>query len=669
MATEQQMIAALRKAHDAGDTNGAQRIATMIKTMRSKPAKPKDNSAARGFGLGAIKPFDNAAEALGNVPYLGAALDGIGEAIGLPTSKQASTQNSQARANNTRKLFQIGGNIAGLGAVTVATKGAGGVVGQGAAGGALLSDKRDTGGIALDAGLGAGAGYLGGQIASKLIGPAVGYLSLKAAPYIPQSLRNLTGGILSSTPKAPANTPANASVKLIRKALAADGLTPRQVSAAMKQASRRGVPIVPADVGENLRELGAALGRSPGASRTIARDVTRVRQNAQSERIIDAVNRNLGPTTDTIAAGEALIAKARSDASPIYEAALRASGASSVDISGISKTPLGQKALAKASDRVRNTLDEAGQPVDPKTAGFDFDAQGNLIPAKTQSFQTLHHLKMGLDDIIEGGYDPITRGYSPEARAATAMKNHLVKQIDAVNPAYASARAAYAEPASARAAMQLGEKMLTRSPNEIAAETRKLKPTELPHFALGFRSKIATLLESKTDGANKVATLLASPAKRKALANVFGGEAHFKQFLNTLADEQAAQRTAAAVHGGSQTAGRLLDDAAVNDNSIGELAVDAALVLRDGKAGLLRLAINKADDIRKFGVGKAAQRTRDETAALLFSSNADELVNSFGYSAQKAARAESIAKMLSHLGGQTKVAPAAAQQIGANNEQ
>lgn len=117
----------------------------------SAPA-PTDNSAVRGFILGAEKPLDNLSVAASHIPVVGPAIDNLSQAMGMPTAAQSAAQHQAARANNSRTGYQTIGNIFGT-LPTAELKG--GMAVQGAASGALLSDADTPGGVIRDSTVGA----------------------------------------------------------------------------------------------------------------------------------------------------------------------------------------------------------------------------------------------------------------------------------------------------------------------------------------------------------------------------------------------------------------------------------------------------------------------------------------------------------------------------------
>jgi hypothetical protein len=153
-----------RIAHEEGlkqgvknpDTRRAQVVDAGVKT---------DHSWLRGLVLGAEKPIDNLASAASHIPVLGPAVDRLSVALGGNTAADVSAHHDEARQNNDRTGAQVTGNVVGT-LPTLALPG--GLAVQGAATGALLSDKKDLTGVLTDAATGAGTAFVGGKLLSGL---------------------------------------------------------------------------------------------------------------------------------------------------------------------------------------------------------------------------------------------------------------------------------------------------------------------------------------------------------------------------------------------------------------------------------------------------------------------------------------------------------------------
>lgn len=129
---------------------------------RALANRRKDDSFARGVGLGITQPIDTLARGVSNIPVIGRALDRASTVLGMPAAQDAAMQNREARANNTSEGGQIAGNIIGTLPTMLLP---GGPLVQGAAGGAALSEADTAGGVLTDAAMGAaGAGVAQGLL-------------------------------------------------------------------------------------------------------------------------------------------------------------------------------------------------------------------------------------------------------------------------------------------------------------------------------------------------------------------------------------------------------------------------------------------------------------------------------------------------------------------------
>lgn len=600
----------------------------------------RPTSFVQGVGEGALNVLNHGAEwANAGLNAMGGLGDKINEwgaeHLGTAPSVAAAEADQQqriaARPVQASGLGKFVGTAAALAPVARGGASVAGLAVTGAGVGALLSDKKTPGGVAADAGLGAAGGVVGG----KIVAPAIGAVVSKAAPFVKQgaqSLAQLAGFGEGSAPvaAAPAASVSPRVGDIVLKKLAAQGHTPEEAGQVLDQARARGVPLALMDTGDETRGLASALARKPGPSRTIIRDAVIPRQEAQLDRVQGAIRRDLGPTANVRTQSEALIQQARTAAAPLYEKAYAAPPITTPELDKVLATPAGQQAIARARTIAANemrdpqkmgfVLDKDGHvalnPVATVGEGADGSLTSTLSPVQQKGYspQTLDYVKRGLDDVVEAHRDPVTGRLNLDeaGRAIVGVRAKLLNQLDKLNPDYAAARQAYAGPAKMATALAKGAKIGTRDSEQILAETRDLTPPELDQYKLGVRSALSKALEGKTDGADKVRALVGTPAKRKALAQVFGGVADFNNFLKTLADEGSAAATYGRVNTGSQTAANLADDADVN--GLAGVAVSAGRRALSGH-GMTSNAIHTLADLYHYGAGKAGEEARAQLAA------------------------------------------------------
>lgn len=150
------------------------------RAVQAHIANPENDSRSKGFMGGLVKPVDNAAEALSNVPYVGPAVDKLGQSLGMPSTADAVANNQAARSNNSRTGYQFLGNLAGT--LPLAALGGGPAL-QGALSGLALTDAKDPYNILADTAVSA--------VASKGVSSALNKAGALIAPQFSKGMRAL----------------------------------------------------------------------------------------------------------------------------------------------------------------------------------------------------------------------------------------------------------------------------------------------------------------------------------------------------------------------------------------------------------------------------------------------------------------------------------------------
>lgn len=475
-----------------------------------------------------------------------------------------------------------------------------------ALGGRMMTGARSGAAIGAGYGFGEGEGAQGSLVGS-LTGAAGGGILGAGAPVLGAGLRMGGRGARGLTRIIRGVNP-EVAPRAVGQAIDYDASTPRLVAQQMQEAQANGVPAMIADSGENARGLLAASARAPGRARTVAGSALDERQAGLHDRVTGAIERDLGPVTDPHQVSEQLMTGARAKAGPLYEAAYSVPGAPR--FADNVRELLGRPSMRNAMSRARAIADEEGR--DPTAMGFDFDAEGNVVLGRGPSWQTLDYVKRGLDDVIESGRNEVTGRLRLDevGRAVNDTQREFLRQIDAANPAYAQARAAYAGPARANGALSRGLKSLNMSADDIAHNTENLAPHEMDLFRHGMRRAMAERVASLGDNADVVRALVGTGKRRAALARVFGGGAQFDRFVSTLQAEQRGFETFRKARLGSPTAANVQDDNALNSAAIAG-ALD--LVSTGGAA----TALNTTARAINIGRGRIANNAQQEIAAIL----------------------------------------------------
>jgi hypothetical protein len=451
-------------------------------------------------------------------------------------------------------------------------------------------------------------GSIGERVLSGGLGATVGAGAGAAFPpalMIGQSGYRAARGILK-----PGTSPA---ASMIVQRMEADNISPRAIIRAMDEGVAEGTPTMPMDLGDNLREFGASVGRQPGPGKKIIKDAVNARQEAQSERLTAFVRRDLGATGSPIETSRKLTEKARADAGPLYDEAYSAPMNISDDLAELVVRRMPPGVVAKAKELARL------EGVDPNRLGVDLDDAGQIVLTEVPTMRTLDLMKRGLDDLVDAQKDTFGR-LNTQGNALNDLRKTFIAELDKANGAYKAARAAYAGPVAARNALEDGRKAWNKSADEIAEATRNMTPFEREHYALGIRAAMLDEIAKRGDYADKVRALAGTPKKRAAMQELFGGKAEWDRFVASLARERRAAETYAAVGGNSKTAERLAEDAQTTPEGMAAAVGDFALTGNPTSAALatLRAMLRKGADKR---AGKLAEVERAQIAAVLSESD------------------------------------------------
>lgn len=393
------------------------------------------------------------------------------------------------------------------------------------------------------------------------------------------------------------------------------------IAAALTRAADLNVPATIADVSGEVNSLtGAALRRSPAAAAG-ARDMLGRRADGQYDRLLEAIERDLGPIENVPQRSEDLITQARQQAGPLYEAAYAAPGASVFQIDDLAARPSMRKALNNA---VRIAQEEGR---DPAQIGFVFDDAGNATITRQPSWQTLDYVKRGLDDVLEGYRDKTTGklALDTEGKAVSGTLRELLSRMDTANPDYAAARAAYAGPAAEREAMRRGQEAMRMSPNQLGVNVANSSPSQVEQMQMGFRSGLADAAGRYRNNSNPFA-ILNNPAMEQRLGTLYGDQMDM-EIARLLSQRDLEAELAGSTNrliGNSLTAERQMADEAFGQTSLAgdmmqggvETLVTGAPVATAMRSSIGRGVGNWMRDARTLGVGRRATELADDIAPI-----------------------------------------------------
>ena len=407
-------------------------------------------------------------------------------------------------------------------------------------------------------GIGAGEGALGG------LGRGEGAAD--------SGQRALTEGVLGAGLGALAPAAVAGGARLLSRGGSAQEQAVSQLGRVIPEEAREGVseriaqratetdtrPETLADIAgiEAQRELRGLRG---GSSEVQAKTDPFIEQRMfqQGERIKTDVQAGLGLTPDDTTNIKKVIQRQESAATPLYQQIRK--DYPEIDVSDM--IPIFERPSFKNSfDDIMNALrDREGRTVPAGTFGN--------APKTYDEF--MENLRSGADTTVPFDFlDQAKRVIGSKGQGAKKTDADLGERLfgvageirdaaDAKVPAYREARRVFAGEAEIEEAYDAGRKFGTSSAEEISETLTDLTSDSARQaFLTGAVEDIRRVIENAADGADVVKKVAGSPAKRKKLAAVMGGENSpaFKAFMDAMNREAEMVKSGRLIAGGSQTA-------------------------------------------------------------------------------------------------------------------
>jgi hypothetical protein len=502
----------------------------------------------------------------------------------------------------TAPLMAIGGGAIGAGAEALgvapeATGFLGGTAGRSVAGNALTGAEAVPGNLLMrGASLSANGGIQGGtaaamtsggrdepvgtQIAQGVIGGAALAPAASVVSSVANKLKVLASPITSVARgigeqfSKPADVASNRLVQRMTQDANVGGPTVADMRASA--ASAPGKPLTIMDVGgENVRGLAGRVARSPGEGRAMITDALAERDQGAGGRVSQDIRDGVSSGGSSHDTAQSLMQARAAAAKPLYEAAYASPPVSSPKLDAILNTPAGKQALGKAMTIAAN------EGRDPKAMGFVLDQHGNVsldptihmgddgslsqspLKQKGYSTQTLDYVKRGMDDIIEADRDKVTGVLHPTPLTSSVqtVKNGLLAEMDKVNPAYKAARAAYSGPSTSMDAMSRGRQILNQRPEANRDFIAKLSDGDKEFFKQGAADALLEKIARTSAGGDESKRIIGNDYVQQQLRPLFDTQGAFDKFIGNIQAEARMYATRQSVLGGSQTGGRVAEDA------------------------------------------------------------------------------------------------------------
>lgn len=388
------------------------------------------------------------------------------------------------------------------------------------------------GGAALGAGLpmalyGAGTGTTAGErIAGAATMGTLGTGLGLAAPVVGSLAGKAVAGLVR---RALPGGRSSAATRVVSEAFEADQGMPAGVT-------QLGPEGVVADVGPNTQQLAATVAAKPGVAQQAVRQFLTSRAGAAGSRVRADMagampSANLPKTLQQLDTARANAAR------PLYTQAYATPiNGQAPAFQAVLNTPAGKAAWRQASRLAAN--------------------EGATIDKNALTTRAIDYVKRALDDQISAAR---SSGQSEQVRALEGLRTRLIKEIDAQNPAYQQARAAYAGPSVLMDAMEEGQTVFARtlSPDQLRVEMSRMSSAERDAFQIGARAQIEQIMGTARNDAAAAIRELAEKGWNAEKLRILLGRQGAAQILNALQRERTFAQTSASVMGNSETSRRL----------------------------------------------------------------------------------------------------------------
>jgi hypothetical protein len=337
-----------------------------------------------------------------------------------------------------------------------------------------------------------------------------------------------------------------------------------------------GVPAMPGDVTEPMRNLTSWSSRGMGPGQTRVVQALDARKASEANRVRQHVIDEFGPVGDPLLQVEQHMQRAREQAAPMYRAAYNEPMVVNDEIASIMRTPAFQEAIPNAVRNIRNAQR------DPMELGFRLHSDGTITAAETLSTE-------GFDQVIRAMRDngraaaevnPLTGrvNNTTDSVHINARAGDLRQQLAAQNPAYREVTERYADDMAQRDAFQRGQDISSLTGHEINAQRRAMPENAQGSWSIGARTALADQASEfgakypTGDTAANLRKALGDDVKQQAIGEMTGNTGAVRGLQDRLEAEHQGNILWKDVQGNSKTASRQQLDADLDEAASGRLS-------------------------------------------------------------------------------------------------
>lgn len=602
MATLEQIGEALKRAHAAGDTDAATKLAQAYRAMSQMETPSQsdginmsitDRFAAmrenapppepQGVGQRLVDSTVATLSGLVNgIPVIGPLAQNTTDMIGGGIAQLAGgdygdyvrgQQDVRERASQSAPLASIAGNVGGA----IGSFGGLGSLAGGAEALGLTSSYGGLRGLVDQSVKALGSTQLLSTVDNMVRGDspmeatenAMGNSLLSGAvPAASAATRALGRGVKRvAQPLINASNPENAAARALANNIAKDRSVGGGLGSAEEAAlSRAGAPVMNIDrFGEGIRRLGRASANSSSEAGAILRDRAQTRFQDQTGRAQTFLTDLMKGATDDLALQDAIREAAKKSNQANYSKAYNSPEARAIwspEIAELMQSGTFRSAVTAAESRGADRAAIAGfkavknpfEFMENGSVGLKVNPDGSrALP----SLQFWDQVKRNLDGMIGAAK---RQGDNTVVADLTGLKNKLVNSLDNSVPEYKTARGVAASFFGADDAVDAGRKaaVSTRKNPEIERAVKDMTKEEREAFSVGYTSEIIDMLKERGSRQNVINAMFDRPAAMERLKIALGPQ-RASEFEAYVRGEQIIDMTRVALSGNSTTAQQLMD--------------------------------------------------------------------------------------------------------------
>lgn len=488
------------------------------------------------------------------------------------------------------------------------------------------------------------SGAVGGTVAGTVLGAGI--------PIVAKTVKTVTSPLFNTL--SALWNPGQFSNQKIVERITSNGSTVDTL--AKKMAQNPGS--APVDVGpKSLRTLLRTATNIPGPAKDRVTTQLNVRQFGQGDRIKDVISKTFADPDAYLSQKEAIAAATKKAAAPLWKQAMEKPVHYSESLESILNTSAGKSALSKAEQLASNEQEPF------KQIFVNVMENGQMVAKRVPDARGWQYVKSAMDDMINAQTDSITGKMTNEGRILVGLKNRMLSELDAANPAYAAARKASATGFELDDALELGRKSLTMSPEALKRQLAGMNPAQREAARVGAAEALRAKIDAGGFTHNSAIKVMGGRQQAKNLEMLFESKAKFAEARKAVFAEMRKRSTYDAVKGNSTTAAQMADMA-----EAGGLQDAAQFATQTATQGPVNATLSWLGSRLKM-MGGLTPRVADEIAKKLMTTNpktisdlTGELMKIEKSQISSAQKSQAVQALLIRLGAMSTAATLAPNQ-------